>query len=134
MYEFFAWRSFQNRKQVGAIVGLTGTPYQSGDSTCEQGISKAGNRRMRRLLVELGWCWMRLQPESDVEPMVRAALCDGQRGGTEDRHRGGSTQAADLRCGRYLEHGEIPAGATAGGLAVERLRQGEAGRRPKPAR
>jgi transposase len=45
VYELFAWRRFDNRKQVGGCVGLTPTPYQSGDSRREQGISKAGNRR-----------------------------------------------------------------------------------------
>lgn len=59
VYELFAWRRFDNRKQVGSCVDLTPTPYQSGDSCREQGISKAGNRRLRRLMVELAWCWLR---------------------------------------------------------------------------
>lgn len=42
--EFFGWRQFQNRRQVGALAGLTPTPYQSGDRHREQGMSKAGNR------------------------------------------------------------------------------------------
>ena len=42
--EFFGWREFRNRRQVGGLAGLTPTPYQSGDETQEQGISKAGNR------------------------------------------------------------------------------------------
>ena len=45
--EFFAWREFQNRRQVGALAGLTPTPYQSGGTDREQGISKAGNRQLR---------------------------------------------------------------------------------------
>ena len=66
VYELFAWRHFDNRKQVGSCVGLTPTPYQSGDSRREQGISKAGNRRLRRLMVELAWCWLRWQPDSEL--------------------------------------------------------------------
>ncbi len=93
VYEFFAWRSFQNRKQVGAIVGLTGTAYQSGDSVCEQGISKAGNRRMRRLLVELAWCWVRLQPESALSRWYARRFATG-KGPAQDRHRGRGPQAA----------------------------------------
>jgi transposase len=58
VYEFFAWRKIQNRKQAGALVGLTGTPYQSGSSEREQGIGKAGSKRMRKMLVELAWCWL----------------------------------------------------------------------------
>ena len=64
VYELFAWRQFDNRKQLGGCVGLTPTPFQSGDSRREQGISKAGNRRLRRLMVELAWCWLRWQPDS----------------------------------------------------------------------
>jgi transposase len=58
------YRSFANRRQVGGYLGLTGTPYDSGESRCEQGISKAGNPRARRLAVELGWLWLRHQPDS----------------------------------------------------------------------
>ncbi|RKZ06911.1 hypothetical protein DRQ32_10625 [bacterium] len=62
--EFFGWREFKNRGEVGALAGLTGTPFQSGDSSREQGISKAGNPRIRTLMVELAWLWLRWQPES----------------------------------------------------------------------
>jgi hypothetical protein len=60
--EFFGWRKLHNRKQAGALVRLTGTPYHSGNSEHEQGISKAGSRRMRKMLVELAWCWLRWDP------------------------------------------------------------------------
>lgn len=62
--EFFAWREFNNRKEVAALAGLTGTPHQSGKSDRDQGISKAGNPRIRRLMVELAWLWLRWQPNS----------------------------------------------------------------------
>ena len=62
--ELFGWRSFTNRRQLGASLGLTPTPYDSGNSQIEQGISKAGNKRLRSLLVELAWSWLRYQPES----------------------------------------------------------------------
>jgi len=70
VYEFFAWRKLQNRKQAGALVGLTGTPYQSGGRECEQGISKAGSKRMRKMLVELAWCWLRWQIQV-LWPLIR---------------------------------------------------------------
>ncbi|MGH6855721.1 MAG: transposase, partial [Aestuariivirga sp.] len=57
--ELFAWRVFANQRQLGACAGLTPTPYSSGDSEREQGISKAGNRRVRRLMIELSWLWLR---------------------------------------------------------------------------
>jgi len=62
--EFFGWRKFNNRKQVGSLAGLTGTPYDSGGSAREQGIDKAGNKIMRCDGVEIGWCWLRHQPNS----------------------------------------------------------------------
>jgi len=62
--EFFGWREFNNRKEVAALAGLTGTPHQSGGSNKDQGISKAGNPRIRRLMVELAWLWLRWQPSS----------------------------------------------------------------------
>ena len=60
------YRSFDNRRQVGSYFGLVGTPYDSGESRREQGISKAGNRRARRVAIELAWLWLRNQPGSDL--------------------------------------------------------------------
>jgi transposase len=62
--ELFSWRTFANRKKVGSIAGLTGTPFDSGGTAREQGIDKAGNKRVRFLAVELAWCWLRHQPNS----------------------------------------------------------------------
>ena len=62
--EFCAWRDFQNTKQVGALAGLTPTPYQSGQSHHELGRAKAGNRHIRALAIEMAWCWLRYQPTS----------------------------------------------------------------------
>lgn len=57
-------RPFANRRQVGAYAGLTGTPWQSGSIAREQGISKAGNPRLRTLVIQLSWLWLRHQPGS----------------------------------------------------------------------
>jgi transposase len=62
--EFFAWRDFQTPKQVGALAGLTPTPYQSGQSRRELGIAKAGNRHIRAMAIEIAWAWRRFQPAS----------------------------------------------------------------------
>src|SRR5712671_4255286 len=61
--EFFAWRDFQTPKQVGALAGLTPTPYQSGQSRRELGIAKAGNRHIRAMAIEIAWAWRRFQPD-----------------------------------------------------------------------
>ena len=65
-------RSFPNRKALGAYAGLTGTPFASGSTTREQGISKAGNRRLRSSLVELAWLWLRYQPDSKLAAWFRS--------------------------------------------------------------
>jgi len=65
MLELF-WRQFNNRREVGACVGLVPQPYDSGESRVDQGISKAGNRRVRALLIEMAWMWLRWQPQSGL--------------------------------------------------------------------
>lgn len=108
--EFFGWRRFRNGKQVGALAGLTGTPYDSGSSQREQGISKAGNRRVRSLAVEIAWLWLRYQPDSALSQWFTERF-----GGTGKRHRrvGIVALARKLLVAlwRYLETGMVPAGA-----------------------
>ena len=72
------YRSFTNRRQVGAYLGLTGTPFDSGDSKRDQGISKAGNSRARALAVELGWLWLQHQPDSELSRWFRARVGDNK--------------------------------------------------------
>jgi transposase len=60
------WRKFNNRREVGACVGLVPQPYDSGQSRVDQGISKQGNRRVRSLLIEMAWMWLRHQPASAI--------------------------------------------------------------------
>lgn len=62
--ECFGWRTFTSGRQVGAMAGLTPTPFRSGAVAREQGIGKAGNRRLRAMAVELAWCWRQFQPQS----------------------------------------------------------------------
>ena len=70
------YRSFDNRRQVGSYFGLTGTPYDSGESRREQGISKAGNRRARKLSIELAWLWLRHQPGSELSRWFQRRVGD----------------------------------------------------------
>nr|WP_246217468.1 IS110 family transposase [Paraburkholderia panacisoli] len=56
--ERFGWRQFRNRRELAGCLGLTPTPYASGTSEVELGISKAGNRRCRWLMAELAWSWL----------------------------------------------------------------------------
>ena len=107
--EFFSWRGFANRKELAACAGLTPAPYTSGDSVRDQGISKAGNRRLRTLMVELSWLWLRYQPGSALSQWF------GQRfagGGKRMRRIGIVAMARKLLVvlWRYLERGELPDG------------------------
>jgi transposase len=58
------YRSFANRRQVAAYAGLAPTPWQSGSVAREQGVSKAGNPRLRTTMLQLAWLWLRHQPQS----------------------------------------------------------------------
>ena len=59
-------RHFDNRRQVAAYAGLAPTPWQSGQVNREQGVSKAGNPRLRTALVQIAWLWIRHQPDSEL--------------------------------------------------------------------
>lgn len=110
--EFFGWRQIRNRKQLAALAGLTPTPHQSGDSDHEQGISKAGNRRLRTMAVEIAWCWLRFQPGSGLSQWYQQRFA---KGSSRQRRIGIVALARKLLVAlwRFLETGEIPAGAEA---------------------
>jgi transposase len=75
--EFFSWRAFRNRRQVAGLAGLTPTMRASGDREQEQGISKAGNARIRALAVELAWSGVRRQPTSALTRWFRERFAAG---------------------------------------------------------
>ena len=58
------WRRFSNRRQAAAYAGLAATPWRSGAIAREQGVSKAGNPRLRTTMIQLAWLWLRHQPQS----------------------------------------------------------------------
>ena len=108
--EFFGWRQIRNRKQLAALAGLTPTPRQSGDSDHEQGISKAGNRRLRTMAVEIAWCWLQYQPGSALSRWYQQRFA---KGSSRQRRIGIVALARKLLVAlwRYLETGELPDGA-----------------------
>lgn len=108
--EFFAWRQFRNRRQVGAAAGLTPSPHQSGSSERMQGISKAGNIRIRALVIELAWGWLRHQPDSELSQWYQRRFGSG---GGRMRRIGIVALARRLLVDlwKFVEHGEVPAGA-----------------------
>jgi transposase len=108
--ELFGWRHFSNRREVAAALGLTPMPYNSGDSVREQGISRAGNRRVRALAVEIAWSWLRYQPQSELSRWYQRRFGSG---GPRQRRIGIVAMARRLmiELWRYLEKGTLPAGA-----------------------
>jgi transposase len=108
--ELFAWRGLRNGKQLGALVGLTPTPYDSGQTEREQGISKAGNKHVRGLIVELAWLWRRWQPGSALSQWYERRFGAGNK---RARKVGIVALARKLLIAlwRYVEHGELPEGA-----------------------
>ncbi len=108
--EFFAWRQFRNRRQVGGLAGLTDTHYQSGDLEHEQGISKAGNRWVRALAINTAWAWLRFQPESALAHWYQKKFGNGNG---RLRKIGIVALARKLLIAlwRYLETGIVPEGA-----------------------
>ena len=108
--EFFAWRGFHNRREVGSLAGLTPTPYQSGESSREQGISKAGNRRIRAMAIEIAWAWLRYQPDSQLSRWYQERFA---KGGSRARRIGIVALARRLLVDlwQYLEKGALPEGA-----------------------
>ena len=108
--EFFGWREFKNRREVGGLAGFTPTPYQSGESAREQGITKSGNRHVRWMTTELAWSWLRFQPESALSVWFRERFGSG---GKRLRRIGIVAVARKLLIAlwRFLETGVLPEGA-----------------------
>lgn len=108
--ELLGWRDFANRRQVGAVGGLTPMPYSSGGRGQELGISKAGNPQVRALLVELAWLWLRLQPDSALSRWYRERFAHGS---SRMRRIGIVAVARKLLIAlwKYVTTGVIPEGA-----------------------
>ena len=108
--EFFGWRQIKNRRELASLAGLAPTPYASGDSQREQGISKAGNRRVRWTAVEMAWMWLRWQPNSALSLWYQRRFGGGN---ARSRKVGIVALARKLLIAlwRYLEQGEVPEGA-----------------------
>ncbi|MCE3249086.1 MAG: family transposase [Geminicoccaceae bacterium] len=105
-------RSFRSAKALGAYAGLVGTPFASGGLDREQGITKAGNRRLRTAVAELAWLWLRYQPGSGLAAWFRQRL--GEAGG---RMRKVLVVALArkllIALWRFATQGLVPEGATA---------------------
>ena len=107
--EGLVWRAFRNRRQIGGLLGFAPTPYDSGESEHEQGISRAGNARLQSISIQLAWNWVRWQPQSALTQWYRAHFGRGQRA----RRIGIVAVARQLVIAlwRYVTTGVLPKGA-----------------------
>ena len=108
--EVFGWRAIQNRRALAALAGLTPTPYHSGQSQREQGISKAGSKRLRWLMVELAWGWLHWQPDCQLSRWYQERFGHGS---ARLRKLGIVALARKLLVAlwRLVAYGEVPQGA-----------------------
>jgi transposase len=104
------FRHFENRRQLAAYAGLAPSPWKSGSIDHEQGISKAGNPRLRTTMVELAWMWVRYQPDSALSGWFRQRV-GSERGRTRRISIVALPRKLLIALSRYVAHGEIPAGA-----------------------
>lgn len=104
-------RDFANRRQVAAYLGLEPSPWQSGQVDQDQGISKAGNRRARRVALELAWLWLQHQPDSALSRWFKDRV-----GAAKGRVRRIMVVALARKLivalWRYLASGVVPEGAS----------------------
>jgi transposase len=107
--EIFGWRQIRNGRELGALVGMVPAPYQSGETAHDQGITRAGNRHVRRMIVQLAWSWLRYQPNSALSRWYRERFGHSRR----LRRIGIVALARKLLIAwwRYVETGLVPEGA-----------------------
>jgi transposase len=113
--EGLVWRAFQNRRQIGGLLGFAPTPYESGESQRDQGISGAGNARLQSVSIQLAWNWIRWQPDSALSRWYRDHFGDRKRA----RRIGIVAVARKLVIAlwRYVTAGIVPTGAVWKGVA-----------------
>jgi transposase len=107
--EAFGWRAFQNRREVGGLVGLAPTRWASGELVHDQGVSRAGNRQLKAVSIQLAWGWVRWQPDSALTRWYHTHFGDRPRA----RRLGIVALARKLLIAlwRYVQTGAVPHGA-----------------------
>ena len=104
------FRRFNNRRQVAAYAGLAPSPWQSGGVDREQGITKAGNPRLRHTMVELAWFWTRHQPGSALSRWFAERVGQG-RGRVRRIAIVALARKLLVALWRYVTQGTVPEGA-----------------------
>jgi transposase len=105
------YRRFANRRQLASLSGLAPTPWRSGSIQHEQGISKAGRPRLRAVMIEAAWLWLRYQPESALSRWFRAKVGDA-RGKLRRIAIVALARKLLVALWRFVTQGVLPEGAT----------------------
>ena len=109
--ELFGTRTFQNGRQIGAVMGLVPVPYRSDQRVQDQGISRAGRAELRRIALQLAWGWVRWQPTSALTQWFLTRF--GPAGGRSKRIGiVALPRKLAIALWRYVEQGVVPEGAT----------------------
>lgn len=108
--ELFGTRTFANGRQLGALTGLVPVPYRSDQRVQDQGISKGGRAELRRVSVQVAWCWLRWQPDSALAVWFTRRFAAA---GGRSRRIGIVALARKLVIAlwRFVTHGVVPDGA-----------------------
>jgi transposase len=107
--EGLEWRAFRNRRQIGGLLGFAPAKYDSGESSRDQGITRAGNKRLQSVMVQLAWSWVHWQPHSALTRWYTERFGQGKR----TRKVGIVALARKLLIAlwRYATQGVLPTGA-----------------------
>jgi transposase len=104
-------REFDNRRQVGSYSGLVSTPWRSGQIDHEQGVSKAGNPRLRTLMIQLAWLWPKHQPDTELSRWYVGRLAKAQGRHAKQRLVVALARKLIVALWKYVAFGELIEGA-----------------------
>jgi transposase len=104
-------RDFRNRRQAGSFAGLTSTPWISGQLDHEQGVSKAGNPRLRTTMIQLAWLWPTHQPNSALTRWYKDKLAHASGRGAKQKLVVALARKLFIALWRYTAFGEPIEGA-----------------------
>jgi transposase len=104
------YRNFANRREIAAYSGLTPSPWKSGGIDVEQGISKAGNARLRKTMIQAAWMWLQHQPGSDLSRWFHQRVGD-RRGKIRRITIVAVARKLLVALWRYVTQGLVPTGA-----------------------
>ena len=104
------YRRFSNRRELASWVGLTPTPWASGDMQRDQGISRDGPAWIRGQIVQMAWRWLRFQPDSALAKWFEERTA-GARGRIRRVMIVALARKLLIALWRFSETGLVPSGA-----------------------